>query len=199
MCTGSWKGTGYLLVALLPAARPAAAQSSQVCADWQVKFHRVQATWLGGATSRAELERIFGVPGRVENQGACSHLNYAATGCSCWFTVCSLGTVVSKTLIVGAAAAPVFLDEDPAALAAAVASLEQRLREAQGEITLVQRALEELAPPPAPGPVAVPPPAAAKPPPAPPPARLCAARTRKGGPCTRRAAAGSTYCWQHQR
>ena len=202
MWPGSSKRTGYLFVALLPAACLAANESTQTCSDWQVKFHHVQATWLAGATTRVELERVFGIPTRTETQGACTHLNYAATGCSCWFTVCSQGTVVSKTLTIGAAAAPAFLGEDPAALAEAATSLQQNLREIQAEITRLQQTLDTVSPPPAPGPVSVPPATVAKPPPAraaPPPARLCAAKTRKGTQCTRRAAGGSSYCWQHQR
>jgi hypothetical protein len=198
MWSGSWKGTGYLFVALLPAACYAA-DPSQICADWQAKFHHVQASWLPGATPRAEVERIFGIPTRTEAQGACTQVNYAAAGCSCWFTVCSQGTVVSKTLTIGAAAAPVFLSEDPAALAEAVAELQQSLRDAQAEIERLQQTLEALAPAPAPGPVSPPPkPPIARPPPAPPQARPCAALTKKGTQCTRRAEKGSAYCWQHK-
>ncbi len=199
MWSGSCRGTGYLLVALLLAARPAAAESSQLCTDWQAKFYRVPATWLSGAATRAEVERIFGPPTRVETQGSCSQLNYAATGCSCWFTVCSQGTVVSKTLTIGAAATPIFLDEDPAALTAAVASLQQALRDAEAQMTRVREAMEQVAPGPAPGPVVVPSAAPKPPPSAAAPARQCAAETKKGARCTRRASAGSDYCWQHQR
>lgn len=201
MRSGSCKGTGYLFVALLPAACLAATESTQTCSDWQVKFHHVQATWLAGATTRVELERMFGIPTRTETQGACLQLNYAATGCSCWFTVCSQGTVVSKTLTVGAAAAPVFLHDDPAAVAEAMTTLQQRLGEVQEEAGRLQKTLDAVSPPPAPGPV-TPPPIVAKPPPAratPAVARQCAAKTRKGTLCTRRAAEGSAYCWQHQR
>jgi hypothetical protein len=198
MWSGSWKGTGYLLVAMLPAACPAA-DSVQICSDWQAKFHQVQASWLAGATTRAELERIYGIPTRTEAQGACTQVNYAATGCSCWFTVCSQGTVVSKTLIVGAAAAPVFLSEDPAGLAEAVTTLHQKLRDLQAEVSRLQQILEDLAPPAAPGPVSPPPkPASVRPPPAPTAAPRCAAITKKGTQCTRRAEKGSAYCWQHK-
>ena len=193
--------TGYLFVALIPAAS-FAADPTATCQDWQVKFHQVQASWAAPATTRAELERSFGVPTRSEPSGACTHLNYAVTGCACWFTVCSQGTVVSKTLTVGAAAAPVFLQEDPAELAEAMAELEQRLGEAQAEMARLRQALAESAPPPAPGEVRPPPPTAAARlvAPAPkPPARQCAALTRKGGRCSRRAAEGSQYCWQHRR
>ena len=202
MWPGSCRWTGYLLVALIPAACLAANESAQTCSDWQVKFHHVQATWVVGATTRVELERLFGIPTRTETQGACTQLNYAVTGCSCWFTVCSHGTVVSKTLTVGAAAAPVFLRDDPAPVAEAVTKLQQSLQEAREEVTRLQQTLETVSPAPGPGPVSLPPPTVAKPPPplaAPKVHRQCAAKTRQGSLCMRRAAEGSAYCWQHQR
>jgi hypothetical protein len=191
---------GHWLVVLPLVACHATAQDVNPCSDWQVKFHQVRATWKEGATTRAELERSFGPPTRVQQRPTCSDWNYAAAGCSCWFTICSAETVVSKTLTVGAAAVPVFLKDDPAPMAEAIASLEQRLREAQTEIRRLEEQLTGVAPAPAPA-VSLPPPPAAR---SPAPAKVagprqCAALTQQGDRCSRRPEPGSAYCWQHRK
>jgi len=201
MRSGSFLRTGYLLVALFPAAGRAADTPATVCPEWQAKFYQVDASWLGSASLRSEVERLFGVPTGADTQGACTRLQYAANGCACWFTVCSQGRVVSKTLTVGAAAAPAFASGDPADLTEAMRALQEGLRGLQAETARLERTLAGLGAPPAPSPAAAPPPAAAaaKPPPRAAPRPQCAATTRQGAQCTRRAAEGSLYCWQHQR
>ena len=82
---------GRLFVVLLLAACHAAAQQQTTCSEWQSKFNSVQATWLGSATPRVQLERWFGTPTLVENKGVCTDLHYTITGCSCSFAVCSQG------------------------------------------------------------------------------------------------------------
>jgi hypothetical protein len=199
----AWQG-GRLAVLILVAGF-ATAQQPSTCSDWQSKFYGVRATWLNGATSRAEVERSFGTPARVETSGPCAVLHYAAPGCSCTFAVCSAQTVVSKTLTVGAAAVPAFITTEPGELAKSMAALEGSLKETQGRLAEMQQAITELAP--APVPTAIPPP-----PPAPkaPPAAAkgagapaahpqCAALTGKGIRCLRPVVAGTAYCWQHRR
>ena len=197
---------GHLFVALLLVAGRATAQSVNPCPDWQAKFYGIHAAWRESATSRLDLERVFGAPSRLESSGPCTLLHYAAADCSCSFAVCSEGRVVSKTMTVGASALPALITTDPAALADSIQSLQAALRDAQEQIRKLHKVIETLAP--APSPLAgIHPPAAVSaapearkaPPRAAKAAPRCAALTLKGARCSRTAAAGSTYCWQHRR
>ncbi len=189
----------HLFVAFLLTACQAVAQNDPTCQEWQTRFQQVRATWQADATRRSELERSFGVPARADANGPCTVLHYAATGCSAGFTVCSTATVVSKTFTVGAMTMPVFLTTDPVALAASIAALQQSLREAQQRMAGMQEAIDALAPPPLSVSTVRPPPPAPKPTAAQrPAARQCAGITRQGLRCSRNAADGSQYCWQHR-
>lgn len=193
---------GRLFVALLLVVCHATAQQQTTCTEWQVRFSHIQATWMAGATPRSEVERVFGLPLREEKKGACTYLHYATTGCSCSFAVCTDGAVVSKTFTIGAAAVPALITSDPAALAGAIESLQESLREMQNQISRLQQAIDGLAPAPLPSLTVVgsPPVTSRKPAPAPAVAvKQCAALTSKGVRCSRHAAAASSYCWQHRR
>ena len=195
-----FSGRGCRLAVLILVAGLATAQQPNTCLDWQAKFYNVRATWLEGATLRAEVERSFGDPSRVEASGPCAVLHYAVPGCSCTFVVCSAGTVVSKTLTIGAAAVPAFVTTEPGELAKSIQALETSLKETQGRLEQIRQAIAGLAPAPVPVAVLAPPPAAPIPALSAPAARpQCAAITEKGARCSRRAAAGSRYCWQHRR
>jgi len=194
--------SSFGFVALLMAACHAAAQPQTTCSEWQSKFFQVQASWRDDATRRSDLERSFGAPTRVETNGPCSLLHYTSTGCSAVFTVCSTETIVSKTLTMGAAAVPAFVTSDPAALGAAIQSLQEALAQSQARMAKMQEAIDALSPPPTPASAfPTPPPAARKPVAARVPAapKKCAAVTRKGEQCSRNAAEGSSYCWQHKK
>jgi len=196
---------GHLCVALLLAACHAAAQQDPVavapplsaCAGWETRFYNIEATWLGSGTPRGELERAFGLPGRVEKHGACEVLHYAQTGCSSVFTVCSQGRVVSKTLSLGATAVPAMVTGNPEELAGAIESLQRRLREMREEIGRLEQVIQGLAPAPAPAvsQAAAPPAKAAKKAAV---RRQCGAQTEKGERCSRSAAEGGDFCWQHR-
>ena len=193
----------HVVMALLLAACDAAAQSPVPCAEWQNKFYGVQATWTNTATTRAHVERLFGMPSTVEQKGFCTQLHYTATGCSATFAVCAGDTVVSKTFTIGAAAVPAFITSDPAALAESVRALQDGLREMQTRIERLQKSIDGLAPPPNPLPETSPPEtarrAAVKPIEKRPEPAQCAAMTKAGERCSRSAAGSSAYCWQHKR
>lgn len=196
-------GLGRLFASLAVVACSATPQSNSACAEWEARFVHVRAGWTGGATTRAALERAFGLPERVETGGACIYLHYSRPGCSASFAVCSGGEVVSKSFTMGAAAVPALITTDPAGLAAAVEVLKLSLRETQEKIGKLEQVMAGVAEAP------VPPASPAQIAPAPPPppvqkpvaaaAAQCIATTRDGGRCSRRANQGSQYCWQHRR
>jgi hypothetical protein len=190
----------HRLVVFLAAAAIAAPQSATTCGDWEEKFVQVRATWHESATSRAALERSFGEPSRTESSGACTVLFYSVTGCSAAFTVCSAGTVVSKTFTTGAAAVPALVTTDPAALRESIESLDASLKRTQAKLVDVQETVDALAPAPVAAPEASPPP---RPKPrqtaASPPAKQCVALTQKGAQCSRTAVKGTSYCYQHRK
>ncbi|MEX2263032.1 MAG: hypothetical protein WD696_13835 [Bryobacteraceae bacterium] len=181
----------------------AAMAETAPCPELPAKFARIHASWLSSATPRAEVERVFGVPARVVKNGFCTDLHYAYSGCSAAFTVCSEGSVISKTMSVGAVtvanSTPEPVTSDPAALKEAVLSLQSTMRELQSQISQMEGTIEKLkgqtdrtrseAPDPAPAA-----PRAAKPEATP----QCSATIQSGLRCSRQAAEASRFCWQHR-
>jgi len=193
----------HLPMALVTAVGVAVAQTSSHCIDWQYKFTQVNAAWLEKATSRAELERIFGLPSRSEPAGACVTMHYAAAGCSAAFTVCSADTVVSKSFTAGAATVPALITNEPEKLKESIASLDESLKSTQARLRSMQETVDTLAPPPSATHSVEPPPPprprAARPAAQPVQTRKCAAITKEGKQCSRNAVKGVSYCWQHRK